>query len=90
MRALFSLAVLLISLSPAQAACFSVPDDASSHFVINNLANTLCLQGEIGKDAARAAEDARARLERQLAQQLLQLRLELERQAEALRLQLEQ
>ena len=74
LRIVASLALLAVSTGGASALCVSVPDDGNSNYVENGTAHMLCLQGELGRDTAGAAE--RARIESELGN----IRIELERQ----------
>jgi hypothetical protein len=74
LRIVASIALLAASTSGASALCVSYPDDGGSNYVENRTAHMLCLQGELARETALAAEQARIDAE------LGNIRIELERQ----------
>lgn len=74
MRSALVALALMFAAMPAVAACPSLPDDAASNYVENRTALALCQQRELGLVTDRAAAEA------QIAVELGNLRIELERQ----------
>jgi hypothetical protein len=69
-------ALLALPVSPALALCVSRPDDASSHYVENSTAQTLCLQGEVADTAARLQAEGRLKaLQAEMAAEMRRQRL---------------
>jgi hypothetical protein len=73
-----ALAVVGATASPALALCVSYPDGASTNYVENSTAQTICLQQELAGDTRDAANRVRIEAEldyiqRQMQQQRLLL-----------------
>ncbi len=72
MRTLIAIAAVLALATGAQAYCSPVPDTAETAYSLNNLKQTLCLQGELGNDTSAQANKALIDLQLQQMQRDLQ------------------
>ncbi len=62
---------VMVAASPAVARCYTVPDDAASHYVNRSVGRTICLEDELS--AAQKQQQLQTSIETQITNMQQQL-----------------